>query len=376
MTTLINSKDPGSFTTTVDFISGVVAGALAWALYKIEGYDPGFPFDGAVGTFHQAGNGAVTAVLTAAPTADDITLAITDANAFGSTGATPGATFGSTYGTWTQDDASDGTKENAWVVGQRTGSTSTNVEFSDVNAHNAANFSSGQAAIVLRHAEIVLSAPAAALATSAGIRIANILVPSTPATVRVVFEGQSMLKTPTPSSADYAMEEIGPVSWRNPAFPGGSWTVLLGGGSVSGSRVLPASLRVFPYLTATVNVLVCLGGTTDILTEEDTAEQAFDDLVAYVDAARAVDPDILVVAGTIPPSTLFSGPEDTERLGFNSLLLADADDDFDATFDVTVPPLDDPSDSTYYEIDGLHWKTPGAQAAGSIMSAAIIGVLP
>jgi hypothetical protein len=153
-TAVIGGSDPGSFTVTIDphgATGGITMGGYAWAIYKITGHDSGSPFAGAVGTWHQAGNGAVTATLTEAPAVDDVTLAISFTNV-DSTGSSPGSTFGSSHGTWTVDATSSGAKWSAWVVGQRTGSTDEEVDFADVNAHNGNNYDSGQAAIIVKAA--------------------------------------------------------------------------------------------------------------------------------------------------------------------------------------------------------------------------------
>jgi hypothetical protein len=152
-TAVVGGTDPGSFTVTVDpYGTGIalsLLGSYAWALYKVTGHDTTTPFAGAVANLHQAGNGAVTVTLAAAPAAGDVTLAISQTNTDAG-GSTPGSTFGSSFGTWTQDATSTGAKTMAFVVGRRTGSTSTSVEFSDVNVSAITGYDSAQAAIIVK----------------------------------------------------------------------------------------------------------------------------------------------------------------------------------------------------------------------------------
>ncbi len=150
----IGGTDPGSFTVTMDWGTSPTAlvGTYAYALYKVTGHDTGTPYAGAVATRGQAGNGAVTATLAATPASGDVTLAINLADNDGEAGG--GATFGSSFGTWTENAEGAGATYAVWNCGQRTGSTSTSVEWSDVNAATADNYSSAQAAIIVKVAGI------------------------------------------------------------------------------------------------------------------------------------------------------------------------------------------------------------------------------
>lgn len=195
-----------------------------------------------------------------------------------------------------------------------------------------------------------------------------------PDPVHLVFIGQSMLTIPATSSVNYAMAGLD-YSYDNRAIAGVSFTILHYGGMPVGIPCPPADDRIWPYLTGRFRLAVFLGGTTDIATDGDTGATAFADLVAFSDAARANGADACI-AGTIPPGTDFSGGEETERLAFNSLLLADAGDDFDGTFDVAAAPLDDYTDLTYFNADERHWNATGAALAGGIMQTAILAVVP
>jgi hypothetical protein len=147
-TAVIGGSSPGSFTVTVDWRGGAESGAYAYSIHKLTGHDTTTTFGGFAVTEGQAGNGAVTATLSAAPAAGDATIALDMADEAGSFGAA----FGSTFGTWTETaDGASGSHQVAWNTGYRTGSTSTSVEWSDVNT-GSNTFSSGQAAIVVKAA--------------------------------------------------------------------------------------------------------------------------------------------------------------------------------------------------------------------------------
>ena len=72
---------------------------------------------------------------------------------------------------------------------------------------------------------------------------------------------------------------------------------------------------------------------------------------SYHDAARVAGAKA-TVACTVPPSTSFSGPQETQRQALNLLLLASSH--FDAVADLAaVPEAEDPTDTQFYS-DGLH----------------------
>jgi hypothetical protein len=149
-TAVIGGSDPGSFTVTFDFGTGSrTAGLWAYSIHKCTGHDTSTTFGGKETTSSQAGNGAVTITLDAAPATDDVTIALSvvDTDASGT-----GATFGTSFGTWTETVEGDGTDEVGWNTGWRTASTSTSVEWTDVNTGSATNFTSAQAAIVVKAA--------------------------------------------------------------------------------------------------------------------------------------------------------------------------------------------------------------------------------
>lgn len=193
---------------------------------------------------------------------------------------------------------------------------------------------------------------------------------------RVVFAGQSLLKTPPPTDnvVQQAMAGLG-IPYANRGLGGCSWTLLLNGGDGGLiGEVLPADEWCFPFLgNATESLLVLLGGTSDILFEANDGAQTFADLVAYADAGR-VGGATKVIAGTITPWTTATGPQETARTDHNALLMANTGGHFDGVFDVTVAPLDNPTNPAYYP-DGLHWSPAGALVAAGIIQTAILAAL-
>lgn len=145
-TATIGGTDPGSFTVTADW-SGTAKGWALVNIYKVTDYNTGTPTGGKVTNSTATGDGAVTVTLDAAPASGDITLASNSADCT----AGGGAEFNTTAGTWTEDAQGTGTPQLAWNVGQRTGSTSTSVPWSDVNG-GTGNFSSSQLAVVVKAA--------------------------------------------------------------------------------------------------------------------------------------------------------------------------------------------------------------------------------
>lgn len=141
-------SDPGSI--TVQLTSNYVAaggediGSYCYALYRVTGYDTGTPIGGKISEAGNTGNGAVSVTLDAAPASGDITLALSRADA---TETSVGATFDTG---WSQDATGvGGSTQGAWNAGQRTGSTSTTVAWTDVNT-GTESYSSTQVAIVVK----------------------------------------------------------------------------------------------------------------------------------------------------------------------------------------------------------------------------------
>ena len=174
-----------------------------------------------------------------------------------------------------------------------------------------------------------------------------------------MFDGQSLGLIPgAPNNyPTVTMQSFPTWAWTNVHIGAMSWTQLAA--TQTGRCHVHAN-------TGLVTVLVMCGGTSDIYVEQDSGATCYADHVAYADAARAAGFD-LVVATTLVKADGYGGGAETRRTDFNTLLLADASNAFDAVADFAADPsLDDPTDTTYY-LDGIHWKIAGAAAAAACM---------
>ena len=194
-----------------------------------------------------------------------------------------------------------------------------------------------------------------------------------------VFDGQSQNFFPIGPDTypKQLMADLGTIDGYVPpssmvAEGGASWSMLLAGTTPG---VAPATIRTHPRAhQALITFLVMCGGTQDVL-ENDTAATIYADMVAYANAARVAGFEP-IVATTVPPSTTFSGPQETQRAAANVLILADASNAFDGVADVTVAPLNNPADTTYWNVDGIHWNETGCGLVADIVRAVIEGLIP
>ena len=138
--------DPGAFTVTADWAGAIVTGMYAFSIHKFTGHNTGTPFGGKLANTNQTGDGALSPTLDAAPTVNDITVALAIADV-GSVGGA--STFGA--GTWTNTGGGSAAPDVSWNTGYRTGSTSTSVPWTDVNGGDG-SFSSAQCALVVKAA--------------------------------------------------------------------------------------------------------------------------------------------------------------------------------------------------------------------------------
>lgn len=198
--------------------------------------------------------------------------------------------------------------------------------------------------------------------------------------LRFVFDGQSLNNQPSgtpqltlPYVSTFGLGPVGNVS-----IGGASWTALTTGTGLGGAS-FSAAQRLHPVFRHSANVVLTLvGGTSDLLFEDDDAATVLSDMVAYSDAARAAaatySTDIYVIGCTIPATFNMTTDQNDDRLEFNDLLIADAGSDFDAVVDLTedeLGPLADPDDTTYY-FDGVHWNATGAAYASTLVRPALI----
>ena len=211
--------------------------------------------------------------------------------------------------------------------------------------------------------------------TRAAVRVPD------PAVVRVVFDGQSLCLWPP---VVLTTDGRGPFPNRLTHGLGVPWeTVALGdhawGYEGSGDPLhlwTTIETRLFPQVRSGYDdTLMMLGGSADIYRDHRTGAEVFARAVAYSQAARDAGFGT-VYAATIPPfaGALAPTADDLQaRLDHNALMMANADGHFEAVMDVSVAPLDDPTDTTYYEADQVHWTTAGAKAAAEII-ATVLGL--
>lgn len=177
----------------------------------------------------------------------------------------------------------------------------------------------------------------------------------------MIFDGQSLNVTPLPPDLPFpnrVMESHEGMPWWNVAISGTSWTVL---STTAATRLHPK------FVGSTPNVLVLLGGQSDIM-DGDSAATVLADMVAYADAARTAGADH-IVACTLPPAALLTAPQDVVRLAVNDLILES--EDFDSVADVAViPELQDTGDLTYF-YDGSHWTAVGADLAAAVVAPVV-----
>lgn len=204
-----------------------------------------------------------------------------------------------------------------------------------------------------------------------------------PAPVRVVFDGQSYNLWPPDV---FSTDGLGPMPDRVMSRRGIPWgNVALGnhGWGTAGSTdplhlFATIATRLFPQArnrAGCTDVLVMAGGSSDIYADHQTGAAVYARAVAYMTAARAAGFDV-VVGVTIPPFAGALAPSlgDLQAItDHNTLMMGGSD--FDAVVDVHVPPIDDSTNTTYFENDQVHWRTPGAIAAAAIVRPVIDAVL-
>jgi lysophospholipase L1-like esterase len=190
------------------------------------------------------------------------------------------------------------------------------------------------------------------------------------APVRVVWDGQSMNNNPPPPNAmpNFAMSGLG-VPWTaDPAIGGTGWPALL---TTIATRL---GRHRRPGLD---DILVMNGGQDGILTQGRTGAQVYADAIAYRDAAVALGFGPVMIT-TMPDWAdgfyTITGTMDTHKASHNALVLANSGG-FDAVVDISVAPLNDALNTTYFAIDRLHLNATGAAAAGAILAPAIVSLI-
>lgn len=187
-------------------------------------------------------------------------------------------------------------------------------------------------------------------------------------TVKVLFDGQSLNWSPSVSDnyPKRLMQSRG-IHSSNVAVSGFAWIQL---------RNL-ISNRVEPYLQrAPVIIVIGLGGTTDYALNR-TGAQVYGYEVDWANNIRsATSNTVYVIQTTTTPSTSFTGPQDTERIAGNALVIADASGAFDYSVDLAGDArLSNPSNTTYYNPDGTHLTAAGAQVVADLITPSFEAIL-
>lgn len=200
----------------------------------------------------------------------------------------------------------------------------------------------------------------------------------TPAPIRVVFGGQSHNSWPPaelPPGTPW-VDGIGPypnrlmryfagIPWANTAHGGHGWAELAQTFDVD---VRPQA-RNRP---GCIDIFIMSGGQGDIYNDDCTGAETYQRAVAYAQEARDIGFHY-VLATTMPAfgpgGSIDPTPDMLQaRVDHNTLLMADAEGQFDAIADWHSDPiLADATNQTWWESDRAHFKPPTADLAASIM---------
>jgi len=191
------------------------------------------------------------------------------------------------------------------------------------------------------------------------------------APVVCVFDGQSHNVVPDPPDnyPTLMCADLGFVTPLVPAVAGAPW-LLLG----TAERM---ARKVTPYAHAGLTTFYIMeGGQGDLdsLFGSATGATTYARMVAMADIAAGAGYSFLIGC-TIPPSASLTAGEETQRLAYNVLILANGDDTFDAIVDLDATALGDNTDETYYDPDHIHWNAVGAQLAADTVGPAVTSLL-
>lgn len=182
----------------------------------------------------------------------------------------------------------------------------------------------------------------------------------------LLMDGQSLALTPAGTRAfDRLVALLDPAWWPTnyvAAVSGSYYDERKNGGTY------PANTRVDPHLSGTYrNVIVDIAGQSDLFnggTKNWTAAQLMTAVESYITERKTADPALLYIVCTVPPSNIFTGTQETQRLAYNALLTSGTytAGKINGVADIaSVPELANYADTTYFS-DGLHWTGAGADA--------------
>jgi hypothetical protein len=138
------------------------------------------------------------------------------------------------------------------------------------------------------------------------------------------------------------------------------------------------STRLAPQRRAGLtDVLIMNGGQDGILNQGRTGAQVYADAIAYRDAAVALGFGPVLIT-TMPAWDdgfyAITPTMDTHKASHNSLVLANSGG-FDFVADISVAPLNDATNTTYFAVDQLHLTIAGAQVGADLMDPTIDALL-
>lgn len=190
-----------------------------------------------------------------------------------------------------------------------------------------------------------------------------------PAPRRIVWDGQSHNWVPGPGqwfpgrSVPVQVMDGSDVPWQIIAINGTSW----------GTLATTVATRRNPQVRSTgTDVLVMLGGQSDVLQDAQTGAQAYARACSYRDSARVAGfgevigctmPDIGPILGVTPT-------QHQALLDHNTLMRADSGS-WDAVADLYAV-LPDALDTDLFQIDQLHLTTAGAALAADVLRPLVL----
>lgn len=180
-----------------------------------------------------------------------------------------------------------------------------------------------------------------------------------------VFHGQSLNDTPAPPGDYPTLCVAGTRIVRVLAAHGGYTMEQL-------QPYEPSEVDPYANLARKTAALICTG-SSDIW-DGESGVGLYAEHVAWAARRRAAGFD-KVIACTLVGNQTNTSPQNTERLGFNVLLLADASAAFDDVVDLDATALATWTDGTYYQGDGIHWKAAGAQLAADTIRPVLVAQL-
>lgn len=146
------------------------------------------------------------------------------------------------------------------------------------------------------------------------------------------------------------------------------------GGETLADMLTNAPTAVDPRydIHANANIVCILGGINDLFSGA-SANIVYDNLKSYWAGRRLAG--FKVMAGTVQPAATVTGAGETARVALNVLIRSDASL-YDGLADFAANAhLQNTSDLTYYQADGVHPTATGAAVMASIADAVIATLL-